>query len=392
MFRFPRLRRALKNRGRNNLQQSNERKVSAKTARRDMVILLLILLFAPLSSVAGEKFIGVGRSASPAEIKAWDIDVRADFKGLPVGSGSVDKGQQIWESKCESCHGTFGESNEVFTPMVGGTTQADIASGRVATLKRTDFPQRTTLMKLSQLSTLWDYINRAMPWNAPKSLTTDEVYAVTAYILNLGEIVPAGFVLSDKNIREVQMKLPNRNGMVKFNGLWDVNAKADVKNTACMKNCALASGTEPQVTSSIPDFALNHHGNLADQNRLVGGVRGINTGGAVESIGNIPGSRAANQMAQKSVQNKDAAALESAELAKKYSCTSCHAANSKLVGPSYAEISRKYKGDSFAVANLMAKIRSGGSGVWGSLAMPPHANINDADLRALVQWSLSAGQ
>ena len=392
MFRFPRLRRALKNRGRNNLEQSNERKVSAKTARRDMVILLLILLFAPLSSVAGEKFIGVGRSASPAEIKAWDIDVRADFKGLPVGSGSVDKGQQIWESKCESCHGTFGESNEVFTPMVGGTTQADIASGRVATLKRTDFPQRTTLMKLSQLSTLWDYINRAMPWNAPKSLTTDEVYAVTAYILNLGEIVPAGFVLSDKNIREVQMKLPNRNGMVKFNGLWDVDAKADVKNTACMKNCLLASGAEPQIISSMPDFALNHHGNLADQNRLVGGVRGINTGGAVESIGNILGSRAGNQMAQKSVQNKDAAALESAELAKKYSCTSCHAANSKLVGPSYAEISRKYKGDSFAVANLMAKIRSGGSGVWGSLAMPPHANINDADLRALVQWSLSAGQ
>ena len=392
MFRFPRLRRALKNRGRNNLEQRGERKVSAKTARRDAVILLLILLFAPLSTVAGEKFIGVGRSATSAEIKAWDIDVRADFKGLPVGSGSVDKGQQIWESKCESCHGTFGESNEVFTPMVGGTTPADIASGQVATLKRTDFPQRTTLMKLSQLSTLWDYINRAMPWNAPKSLTTDEVYAVTAYILNLGEIVPAGFVLSDKNIREVQMKLPNRNGMLKFNGLWDVGAKADVKNTACMKNCLLASGTEPQIISSMPDFALNHHGNLADQNRLVGGVRGINTGGAVESIGNILGSRAGNQMAQNSVQNKDAAALESAELAKKYSCTSCHAANSKLVGPSYAEISRKYKGDSSAVAKLMAKIRSGGSGVWGSLAMPPHANINDADLRALVQWSLSAGQ
>ena len=380
MFRFPRLRRALKNRGRSNLEQSNERKVSAKAARRDTVISLLILLFAPLSSVAGEKFIGVGRSASPAEIKAWDIDVRADFKGLPVGSGSVDKGQQIWESKCESCHGTFGESNEVFTPMVGGTTQADIVSGQVATLKRADFPQRTTLMKLSQLSTLWDYINRAMPWNAPKSLTTDEVYAVTAYILNLGEIVPAGFVLSDKNIREVQMRLPNRNGMVKFNGLWDVDAKADVKNTACMKNCALASGTEPQVTSSIPDFALNHHGNLADQNRLVGGVRGINTGGA------------GSQMAQNRAQNKDAAALESAELAKKYSCSSCHAASSKLVGPSYAEISRKYKGDSSAVVKLMAKIQSGGSGVWGSLAMPPHANINEADLQALAQMSLSGGQ
>ena len=74
--------------------------------------------------------------------------------------------------------------------MTGGTSAKDSETGRVATLQRTDFPQRSTLMKLSQLSTLWDYINRAMPWNAPKSLTTDEVYAVTAYILNLGEIVP----------------------------------------------------------------------------------------------------------------------------------------------------------------------------------------------------------
>ena len=64
----------------------------------------------------------VGRTATPAEIAAWDIDVRPDFKGLPKGSGSVAKGQEVWEAKCASCHGIFGESNEVFTPLVGGTT------------------------------------------------------------------------------------------------------------------------------------------------------------------------------------------------------------------------------------------------------------------------------
>ena len=68
-------------------------------------------------------------------------------------------------------------------------------------------------MKVSSVSTLWDYINRAMPWNAPKSLSTEEVYAVTAYLLNLGGVLPDNFVLSDRNIAEVQQRLPNRNGM-----------------------------------------------------------------------------------------------------------------------------------------------------------------------------------
>ena len=68
-------------------------------------------------------------------------------------------------------------------------------------------------MKLPTLSTLWDYIHRAMPWNAPKSLRADEVYAVTAYMLNLGGVVPDDFVLSDATSREVQQRLPNRNGM-----------------------------------------------------------------------------------------------------------------------------------------------------------------------------------
>src|SRR5688572_30904849 len=122
---------------------------------------------------AGAQFPGVGRAATPAEIKAWDIDVRPDFKGLPPGSGSVEKGQQVWEAKCASCHGVFGESNEVFTPLIGGTAAADIQAGRVKSLTSPD-PPRTTMMKLSTLSTLWDYVNRAMPWNAPKTLTTEE--------------------------------------------------------------------------------------------------------------------------------------------------------------------------------------------------------------------------
>jgi len=135
---------------------------------------------AAAAAVAQTAYLGVGRPATPSELKAWDIDVRPDFKGLPKGSGSVARGQDVWEGKCASCHGIFGESNEIFSPLVGGTTAEDVKTGRVARLTDPGFPGRTTLMKVPNVSTLWDYINRAMPWNAPKSLSTDEVYAVTA--------------------------------------------------------------------------------------------------------------------------------------------------------------------------------------------------------------------
>src|SRR5688572_22767392 len=135
--------------------------------------LLLAVLAAAALGAQAQGFPGIGRSATPAEVKAWDIDVRPDLQGLPKGSGSVARGQQVWEGKCASCHGVFGESNEVFTPLIGGTTAEDIKAGRVKSLTSPDTP-RTTMMKLSTLSTLWDYVNRAMPWNAPKTLTTEE--------------------------------------------------------------------------------------------------------------------------------------------------------------------------------------------------------------------------
>ena len=217
----------------------------------------------------------IGRDATPAEVKAWDIDVRPDFKGLPKGAGSVAKGEELWEAKCASCHGGFGESNEVFTPLIGGTTQDDIKTGRVKGLEegKSIVPQKTTFMKVATLSTLFDYINRAMPWNAPKSLSTDEVYSVLAYLLNLAEVVPADHVLSDKNIADAQKRMPNRNGMTYFEPMWKANGKGDVKNVACMKDCP----TEAKVTSALPDYAKDAQGNTAEQNRTIGPVRGLDT-------------------------------------------------------------------------------------------------------------------
>ena len=167
---------------------------------RNAVLTVALLAVAGMAAAQGTKYPGVGRDATPKEVAKWDIDVRPDFKGLPAGSGSVAKGQDVWEGKCAHCHGVFGESGEVFSPLIGGTTAEDIKTGRVANLNRSDYPGRTTIMKVATVSTLWDYINRAMPWTNPKTLTTEEVYAVTAFLLNLANIVPDNYVLSDKNI------------------------------------------------------------------------------------------------------------------------------------------------------------------------------------------------
>ncbi len=339
-------------------------------------IAALLLAACVLPAGAQDKFPGVGRAATPAEVKAWDIDVRPDFKGLPPGSGSVDKGQDIWESKCASCHGVFGESNSVFNPLVGGTTKDDIKTGHVATLMRPDYPGRTTLMKVPTFSTLWDYIHRAMPWNAPKSLSVDEVYAVTAFLLNLGDIVPADFTLSDKNIAEVQQRMPNRNGMSTQHALWPGNEfgagkiKPDTQAKACMSNCEVPV----DVSSKLPPHASDAWGNLHDQNRLVGPQRGEVT---IKDDGKT--GAAAKPAA-------DAPAAAAIALTQKNGCTACHGMSAKLVGPGFAEIAAKHAGKADYLAG---KIVSGGQGVWGNVPMPAQTLPAD-DAKAIATW-LAAG-
>lgn len=314
-------------------------------------------------------FEGLGRVATSAEVKAWDIDVRPDFVGLPKGSGSVQKGIEVWEAQCASCHGVFGESNEIFTPIVGGTTAQDIQTGRVQSLKDGSSPQRTTMMKLPTLSTLWDYINRAMPWNAPKSLSTEEVYAVTAYILNMGGVVDDEFVLSNANMVATQAKLPNRNGMQTRHGLWLPSGKPDVKESRCMANCK----PDAKVISLMPDYAKNAHGNLKDQNRLIGPVRGVKTA----ALGD-------DQSAMPKTSMNSGESLFNAN-----GCVVCHSVDNKKLGPSVVAIANKYAEQANAKTYLADKIRAGSKGVWGDMPMPAQAHLSDEDLNALSDWFLS---
>jgi cytochrome c551/c552 len=345
-----------------------------------------------LAAAQSGAFPGVGRPATPKEIAAWDIDVRPDFKGLPKGSGSVSKGQDVWEAKCASCHGIFGESNEVFSPIIGGTTKEDIKTGRVARLNDESFPGRTTMMKLASLSTLWDYINRAMPWNAPKTLTTEEVYAVTAFILNMADVVPEDFTLSDANIRDVQKRLPNRNGMTTDHAMWPgagfAQRKPDVTGVACMSNCA----TEPKVASLLPDFARNQHGNLAEQNRIVGAQRGADTTRPAPTTLAESAARAGSVAVVAAAPAAGAAAQGSAfALAQKHACTACHGLDAKLVGPSFQDIAKKQGGRADALDYLLGKIKAGGSGVWGAIPMPPQT-LGDDDAKAIAQWLVAGAR
>jgi S-disulfanyl-L-cysteine oxidoreductase SoxD len=335
------------------------------------------------------KFENIGRTATANEVKAWDIDVRPDFKGLPKGMGSVSQGEKVWEAQCASCHGSFGENNTVFSALAGYTTKKDSETGRVASLMPDAVaPTRTTLMKVSQLSTLWDYINRAMPWTAPKSLTANEVYAVTAYLLNLGHVVPEDFTLSDKNIAEVQKKLPNRAGMTTQHAMWPGKefggtAKPDSQGSNCMSNCKV----EPNVASFIPDYARNAHGNLADQNREFGNTRGAKTVLVSASIASV---------APKNIVNTDKTAVEKTTLKSadvnatlnKYACSACHGMDNKIVGPSFKEIAAKQGGRTDAVAYLTGKIKNGSSGVYGSIPMPAQS-LGNAELVDVVKWITS---
>jgi cytochrome c len=293
---------------------------------------------------------GFGKPATPAEIAGWDIDVRPDGKGLPPGSGTVAMGQDVYDAQCASCHGTFGESND-YMVLAGGV-------GSLATNE----PVRTTGSKLNHATTLWDYINRAMPFNAPKTLTPDQVYAVTAYVLHLNDILPADAALDRESILKV--KMPNRDGFTSDHGFMTRGGKPDVRAVACMQNCV----DKVVLSSEMPEFARDSHGNLAEQVRPVGPTAGARTAVAT----------AAPAVAAK--------APEGADLVKSAGCTACHGVTNKVVGPAFRDIGAKYAQDTNAVATLVGKVKQGGVGAWGQIPMPPQPQLKDADAQAIVRW------
>lgn len=167
--------------------------------------------------------LGLGREALPEEIKAWDIAVRPDGKGLPPGKGTVKQGDEIFQAQCASCHGEFGQGNNRWPVLAGG----------MGSLK-SDRPEKTIGSFWPDLSTVFDYVRRAMPYGNAQSLSPDELYAVTAYLLYLNDIVKdEDFELSDKNFTSV--KLPNAAAF--YDDDRETTEKAFWGKEPCMSNC-----------------------------------------------------------------------------------------------------------------------------------------------------------
>ena len=171
---------------------------------------------------AAEK-LNLGREATPAEVAAWDIDIRPDGGGLPEGSGTVARGEELYIEQCAYCHGDFGE----------GIDRWPVLSGGIGTLDTED-PVKTVGSYWPYLSTVWDYVNRAMPFVEARSLSPDDVYALTAYILYLNDIVDdEEFELTKDNFAEIRM--PNEE-----NFFLDDREKLEMPTLGgepCMENC-----------------------------------------------------------------------------------------------------------------------------------------------------------
>jgi S-disulfanyl-L-cysteine oxidoreductase SoxD len=158
-------------------------------------------LFIFLSGTALAQSPGLGARISEAEIAAWDISILPDGTGLPAGSGTAAQGAPIFAQKCAFCHGEGGKGSPAGNVLVGG---APIASGIDTTKTIGNFWGYST--------TVFDFIRRAMPFQQPRTLTDNEVYALTAYLLALNKIIGENEVMNAKTLPQV--KMPNRDGFI----------------------------------------------------------------------------------------------------------------------------------------------------------------------------------
>jgi cytochrome c len=183
---------------------------------RKAAAMIVASLLSSLTGTAAQGLYDIGRTATPAEIAGWNIDVGRDGSGLPPGSGTVSHGRDVFAQQCAACHGEKADGG-VGDRLVGG-------QGTLATSK----PVRTVGSYWPYAPILFDYIRRAMPQNAPESLSNDDVYAVSVYILHLNGLLSADAAIDAKTMGAI--KMPNRNMFVG-------DSRPDVKNPACMSNC-----------------------------------------------------------------------------------------------------------------------------------------------------------
>ena len=167
--------------------------------------------------------LGIGREATPEEIRGWDIAVRPDGRGLPPGRGTAAQGEEIFQAQCAACHGEFGEGKDRWPVLAGG--RGSLAHDR---------PDKTIGSYWPHASTIFDYLKRAMPFGNAQSLSADELYAITAYLLALNDVIAdPKFVLDQTTLPAIRM--PNAAGF--YDDDREVAEKAFWNRKPCMQNC-----------------------------------------------------------------------------------------------------------------------------------------------------------
>ena len=185
------------------------------------VVLAALVVFAAAPALA-EK-LGLGREASPQEVAAWDIDVRPDGQGLPKGSGTVAQGEEIFQTQCAACHGEFGEGKDRWPAVAGG----------LGSLKN-DRPDKTVGSFWPYPATIFDYVRRAMPFGNSQSLSPDELYALTAYILFLNDVSKdPKLELDERNL--ASLKMPNADQF--YDDDREKTERSFWNRKPCMKDC-----------------------------------------------------------------------------------------------------------------------------------------------------------
>ncbi len=182
-----------------------------------LVAILMALLLGAAEAAAGSS-LDLGRVPTPEEIAGWDIDVRPDGQGLPPGRGTALEGEEIYLERCAFCHGEFGEGAGRYPVLLGGEDSLT-----------SEDPVKTVASYWPYTATLFDYIYRAMPFGEAQSLTPDEVYAITAFLLNLNDLIDADSELNQDNLADVT--LPNQDGFID-----DPRPDTPV-GEPCMSNC-----------------------------------------------------------------------------------------------------------------------------------------------------------
>ena len=329
-------------------------------------------------STKGVRF---GRPATANEIVAWDLDALPDGSGLPEGEGSVEYGDELYEAQCASCHGDFGGGGNGYPQLAGGNQDKD-ENGIVITLKNqrqygsTDAPKRTVGTYWPVATTLFTYIRDAMPYATPKSLSADQTYAITAYILAQNGIMIDGEEMDDEYVLDAEklskVVLPNRNGFYP-----DIDGK---------------NGTDP--IENVRAFYADRATNIGAGTRCMtdckdpGGQDGKTEAKVVEIVYEMSDVSPAYNTTRDLPPEVEDASISKAEKMYNESCKLCHATD---------QMGAPATGDIAAWRELMVKgkdevVYNAVNGMGGMPAKGGNEDLLPSDVKLIVEWMIDSSK